>query len=711
MTVLIVDTAQPLLDGLISAFTSAGFNTEVETDASATVERCRSLRPAVVVLDASNGNVSVLELGRTLREEGVTAAAAIMVLTDDDPDSVDRAYESGAADTITGPPASWRMLGRRAAHLVRIVRERNEMRSSTARLDRAIRMAGVGWWEWDVDGNRFHCSEGLRRMLGGDNGPRSFAGFMRAVHVQDRNKILALAEAGAGVGANKSLAYRLTAADGSIRRVRQRTEITRDKAGKPVRVSGTLHEVDDAGRDTSDGAHLVLADFDPVTRLPNRRRLMERMRIAFDLAEGYGRIAGILFLDLDGFKRINDSLGHAAGDRVLCEAGRRLTRVIRKTDLAARDVEPAAGELVARFGGDEFVLLLPELRRAEDAFTVARRVVTELARPYEVGNREVFTTVSVGIATYPEDGTEPELLLKHADTAMYDVKESGKNGIRMFTASMNQRAEQRLEIESGLRGAIRRDELTLLYQPKITVRSGAVLGVEALLRWKKSGGRLVSPADFISVVEDSSLILPLGRWVFERVCRQIKEWDEAGLPAIRVAMNVSSRQFDEPRYAEYIARTLAGHGIPPSRLELELTEGALVRNPEQIGDSLAELKSMGLRLALDDFGTGYASLSLLRRFPLDSVKIDRSFVQGIPGDADSAAVTSAILMMAQALGLEVVAEGVETEEQREFLAMLGCDEIQGFLFSRPISAGKLSEMLERESRGQAVGELRSRTPA
>jgi EAL domain-containing protein (putative c-di-GMP-specific phosphodiesterase class I) len=265
---------------------------------------------------------------------------------------------------------------------------------------------------------------------------------------------------------------------------------------------------------------------------------------------------------------------------------------------------------------------------------------------------------------------------------------------------MNQRAKERLKIESGLRRAIQRDELLLLYQPKFAVRNGTIVGVEALLRWKKEDGTVVSPRAFIWVAEEGNLVLPLGRWVFEEVCRQLKEWKRAGLADIRVAINVSSRQFNEPRYAEDIARTLAHNGIMPSQVELELTEGALLKNPEQIGDSLAELKSMGLKLSLDDFGTGYSSLSLLRRFPLDSVKIDRSFIQGVPEDADSVAVTTAVLMMAQALGLAVVAEGVETEEQREFLASLGCDEIQGFLLSRPVSAEEIVDLVKRTGEGE-----------
>jgi diguanylate cyclase (GGDEF)-like protein len=712
ITVLIVGPVRRQDEDLIPAFEDAGLSVELEPDASAAVSRCKALRPGVIVLDASEGKDSALETCEALRAEGIAAMAAILVLTDDEPAAADRAYRSGATDAISGSSSSFGTLGRRAAHLVRWVRERSELRFRATRLERAVHMAGVGWWEWDVEGNRFHCSDGLLRMLGEDGGPRSFAAFMRFVHVQDRNQILALARVSErGVDETKSLVYRLTVADGSNRRVHQNVRIARDEAGRPTRISGALHEVGDEPRGAPAGRRVVLADFDPVTGLPNRRRLMDRMTVALDLARRYQRIAAVLFLDLDGFKRINDSLGHAVGDRVLQAAGQRLTKTIRKTDTAARDVEPTAGELVARFGGDEFVVLLPELRRAEDAFTVARRIVTELARPYEIDGREVFTTVSVGIATHPEDGAEPELLLKHADTAMYDVKENGKNGIRMFTASMNRRAQERLEIESGLRGAISRDELTLLYQPKVTVQSGTVRGVEALLRWKKPGGRLVSPADFITVVEDSSLILPLGRWVFERVCRQIGEWDRADVSPVRVALNVSSRQFEEPGFAEYIAQTLGGHRISPSRLELELTEGALVKNPEQIGDSLAELKSMGLRLALDDFGTGYASLNLLRRFPLDAVKIDRSFVKGLPGDTDSAAVTTAILMMAQALKLEVVAEGVETEEQREFLTMLGCTEIQGFLFSKPVPAEALVSLLKRESENRAGSELLRRTPA
>jgi diguanylate cyclase (GGDEF)-like protein/PAS domain S-box-containing protein len=440
-----------------------------------------------------------------------------------------------------------------------------------------------------------------------------------------------------------------------------------------------------------------LAQYDALTNLPNRRRLGACLEEAIAQAARLGRRAAVMFIDLDRFKNVNDMLGHGVGDQLLVQAAARLEACARR------------GDVVARLGGDEFAVVLPQLEAQDDsdadAAQVAGRIIEALAQPFHLQGQQLFVSASIGIASYPQDGRSAEQLLKSADTAMYGAKNNGRNNYQFYSAALHedttQRAAQRLQLESQLRQALERGEFLLHYQPKLDLASGGVSGFEALLRWNHPQRGLVPPLEFVSILEDTGLIIPVGEWVIEEVCRQLRSWEAAGLLAPPVAINLSARQLQQDDLAGAIARIAGAAGVDPARLEFELTESMLMANPEAAVEILSRIKALGMRLSVDDFGTGYSSLAYLKRFPLDALKIDRTFVRDLPDDPDDAAITKAVIRLAHSLSLKVVAEGVENIEQLQELERYECDEIQGYYISKPMPAADCVAFLLREQAAAA----------
>ncbi|MBK9028504.1 MAG: EAL domain-containing protein [Propionivibrio sp.] len=426
-----------------------------------------------------------------------------------------------------------------------------------------------------------------------------------------------------------------------------------------------------------------MANYDSVTGLPNRHLLRERLDRAIKHEARSHRHLAIMFLDLDNFKSINDTLGHDVGDRVLQVVANRLLACLRESDT------------VARIGGDEFTVLVEDMTTMESIAALAQQIIDSLSLPFPLDGREMFCTVSVGIAIYPDDSESLDGLMKSADSAMYRAKEQGRNTYRFFTEDMHRRAYERLLLENRLRGALKRGEFQLHYQPQIDVASGATVGIEALLRWNDEERGLVPPVEFIGVLEDTGMIVEVGHWVLEEACAFNQSLREIGLPPIRVAVNISPRQFRQKGLVESIRQILSNTGLGAEYLDLEITESVLV-DAVDAPDVLERLSGMGVRLSIDDFGTGYSSLSYLKRFPIDTLKIDRSFVRDIMTDSDDAAITVAIIALSRSLRLKVLAEGVETAEQLASLRHHGCDEIQGFLYARPMSGDALVAWLRQE---------------
>ena len=424
-----------------------------------------------------------------------------------------------------------------------------------------------------------------------------------------------------------------------------------------------------------------LAQYDPLTSLPNRRRLAHSLEDAIAAAARAQGRAAVMFIDLDRFKNVNDMLGHGVGDQLLVQAAKRLSACAR------------ADDVVARLGGDEFALVLPALDDDGIAASIGARVIEALAQPFYLAGQQLFVSASVGIATYPENGRDAETLLKNADTAMYGAKNGGRNNYQFYVAEMHENATQRLQTETQLRQALERAEFLLHYQPKLDLATGTISGFEALLRWNHPQRGLVPPLEFIAILEDTGLILPVGEWVIGEVCRQLKAWQAQGMAVQPVAINLSARQLQQADLAGAVERIVARAGVDPALLEFELTESMLMANPEAAVEILTRIKALGIRLSVDDFGTGYSSLAYLKRFPLDALKIDRTFVRDLPDDPDDAAITKAVIRLAHSLSLKVVAEGVENVDQLRELEQYGCDQIQGYYVSRPVPAQACEALL------------------
>jgi diguanylate cyclase (GGDEF)-like protein/PAS domain S-box-containing protein len=428
-----------------------------------------------------------------------------------------------------------------------------------------------------------------------------------------------------------------------------------------------------------------LATHDALTGLPNRVIFSELLNHAIGAARRKACSLALLFVDLDRFKVINDTLGHQAGDGLLKDVAAQLKRCVR------------AADVVARLGGDEFVVLLEEGADANAAQAVARKLLEALARPIAVEGTDCRVTASIGIAMFPGDGQDEGALMKSADIAMYQAKDEGKNNFQFFSAANQSRSLGKMAMEGHLRGALERNELFLHYQPKKNLRTGAISGVEALLRWHNSVLGLVPPDEFIPLAEETGLILPIGRFVLREACERVAAWGRAGLPALRVAVNLSMRQLADPELPAQIAATLAQAGLPPGQLELEITESMVMSNPERMLALLTGIRDTGVQLSIDDFGTGYSSLGQLKRLPIDALKIDRSFIRDIPGDLEDEAIAETIIAMARKLGLTVIAEGVETQAQQDFLGLHDCDEMQGFHFARPLPHEEFEALLRQSA--------------
>lgn len=473
-------------------------------------------------------------------------------------------------------------------------------------------------------------------------------------------------------------------------RHRQR-ELQRQIAERTASLNQRTEELQESQRQLE-----LIAYFDTLTRLPNRRRFKDEISRLISLWQAAQRGFTLMLIDLDRFKQINDTLGHEAGDLLLQEAAARFKACMRDTDI------------LARLGGDEFVVVLPDADGRERAANVAREILTAIARPFSLAGHDFRVTASIGISLYPNDGADDQTLMKHADIAMYQAKAAGKNNFQFYTDALNRNSLERLTLESCLRHALERNELQLHYQAQWDIVSGQMNGVEALLRWQHPELGRVAPSRFIPVAEETGLMVPIGKWVLRTACRQNVEWQKQGLPRLNVAVNLTARQFADDRLLEDIGAILAETGMDPNLLELEVSESLLIRDVERTRRMLTALKSMGIRLAIDDFGAGYASLTTLQQFPLDAIKIDRSFIRDITNVATDNELTDAVIAMGRSLSLTVVVQGVETRDQAEFLRQHACDELQGFYFNRPLPADQFGQLLQAQAAGTTYIGERSR---
>ncbi|HUL57201.1 MAG TPA: EAL domain-containing protein [Usitatibacter sp.] len=558
-------------------------------------------------------------------------------------------------------------------------RTEQQMIRAKERLDLALTGSRLALWDWDLRNNRVYFNESWSSLLGGDPRESTFTGDEVADwnHPEDRDVFTAaLTNALKGVSDEFDCEYRVPNASGEWVWVHSRGKVMlRDESGRAVRMTGTSHDI--TKRKQAEERAEYLATRDALTGLPNRVLLHDRLEQGIFNAARHHTGFAFMFIDLDRFKTINDSLGHQVGDELLKRVASRLTACVRASDT------------VARLGGDEFAVILENLGGDDDegAQQVAEKMIAAMGAPMLIEGQHLSTSCSIGISLYPNDGRDSATLMKNADVAMYYAKEKGRNNYQFFSADMNSRAQERLSVENYLRLALRRNELALHFQPRLKIDSGELVGVEALIRWQHPRRGLLMPERFVGVAEDSGLIVPIGEWVLENACAQVEAWQRSVKPGLRISVNLSVGQMmDGERLYRAVEAAVRNSGIAPETLELELTESHLMQNIAEKAALLNRLGELGVGLAIDDFGTGYSSLSYLKTLPVDSIKIDSSFVRDIGRDANDEAIIRAIVAMAHSLRLSVVAEGVETREQLKSLRDLGCDEYQGFLESPALPA-------------------------
>jgi predicted signal transduction protein with EAL and GGDEF domain/FixJ family two-component response regulator len=696
--VLLVDDDEVNLMLTAVALRERGFDI---TEVSSGQEALRLLAdwsPDVIVLDAVMPGMDGFTVCRELRSlPGFQAMPVLMLTGLDDDVSITRAYEAGATDFFVKSP-QWSLLAGRLRYLLRSSRTRQALERSRAQLARAQDLARMGSFDWHVHKGVLTMSvEGLRVFGLGPGDHMNLRDVLHMVPAEERKGFIAILREVLRHNTVLCTDIPVKLLDGRQRIVHVEAEPEFDEHGNLSIYNGIVQDVTD--RRIAEDKIKHLANFDSLTGLPNRRQIIWRAERAIEHAKQLRHEVGLLLIDLDRFKNINDTLGHAAGDELLIEVARRLRACVRHSDQVIDAPLDALGsrahrtlEAVGRLGGDEFVALLPEVSGEHDAQRVAQRILDALREPVLVGGQECFVTASVGIALFPRDGTTVADLQRNSDVAMYAAKNQGRDALAVYSPDQAGMGREKLELESALHKAIERGELVLHYQPKLDVCTGVVTGVEALMRWQRAD-RIISPADFIPMAEETGLIVPMSYWALQEAARQVQRWQRSLGMTLPVAVNLPSRMFLRSDLVDSLQAQLAELQAPASCLQLEITETSLMKDLQNVMPSLKRLNQLGLEISIDDFGTGYSSLAYLTTLPIGELKIDRSFIRDLGVRPESAAVVSAIIALARSLRLRVVAEGVESMLQMQELNRLGCSIMQGFLFSRPVPAPEIEEWL------------------
>jgi predicted signal transduction protein with EAL and GGDEF domain/FixJ family two-component response regulator len=661
----------------------------------------RQRRPDLILMDVEMPHLDGFAACRAIRRsEGPGASVPIVMVTGgDDIEAVTSAYEAGATDFVS-KPINWPILGHRVLYVLRASDAIARLRIADAQ-NRAVLAAipdtffrmnrdgfyldyepGRGFPSRERDGAVPFTSERCVGRHISEVLPKDIAGRVmeQLAEVLRTQQIRSIEYELLRFGATQHFEARLVATG-------------------PSEVLGLVRDISERKR--SEEQIRRLAYCDSLTGIPNRQAFLETLERELQRSKVGNKKFAVLFMDLDAFKRINDTLGHNVGDHLLKIVSERLRETIRPSDLVSRS-EALPGEApatessatnLARLGGDEFTILIPDLERVEHALNVAHRVKEAMRRPFLIDGNEIFVTASIGISLFPEDGDDCNSLLKFADTAMYHAKNCGKNNAKLYSSSLTMQIMSHVKLEVGLRKALQNNELYLLYQPQLDVRTLEIVGVEALVRWRHPERGIISPTEFIPLAEETGLIVPIGEWVLRTACNQARAWQRALHRPVRMAVNLSAKQFKDENLSQIVVSALDETGLDPKLLELELTEGTLMDDAKATMATLEQLRGIGVYLSIDDFGTGYSSMNYLKRFDVRALKIDRSFICGLPQDSENAAITRAIIAMAHGLKMAVVAEGVETDEQLVLLEQFGCDLVQGYFLGHPSSAEAITQML------------------
>ncbi|WP_195763936.1 EAL domain-containing protein [Pseudoduganella rivuli] len=658
-----------------------GAQVEEAGDSLQGLSLAEAMLPDIVVLDMAMPEVDGYTVCRTIRKLPHGQSVPVLaLLAPNDSHAIDAAYDAGATDCLCKPvcPTLFR---RRVRYLLDTRHCLHVLAAREAQLSRAQSIAAVGSWYWDIIGHKIHLSDEMRRLywVGDEALDASVEALLRPVHPEDRPLLeLALLNA-LRLGVPFDVEYRLLGANGVQRHVQGKCEVAMTPAHQPLRMYGTVQDITD--RKLQETRALRMANYDVLTDVPNRNLLNDRVTQAIAQAHRTGQHIVMCCLDLDGFTYINNSFGYAAGDTLLRQVAARLKDALRECDT------------VARLGGGEFVVVMHSVAASVSVGALTQKVLGRFAAPFAVDGHELYVTASMGISVFPQDGDSCDALLRCADAALHAAKGRGRNCAEFYTRKMGADAERHLMLQSAMRTALAHGEFELCYQPKVALPDGQMFGMEALLRWRRPGHGVVPPAEFIPLAEETGAIVAIGEWVLRTACNQLRRWHDQGYTRLTMAVNLSGRQFARQDVPALIRQVLADTGVPAASLELELTESILMSEGTAVTDALLQLKDIGVTLALDDFGTGYSSLSYLKRFPIDVLKIDRSFITDLASDAENASLTRTIILMAQSLHMKTVAEGVESVAQLSFLRRCKCDAFQGYFFSKPLDAEGVTGLL------------------
>lgn len=692
--ILVVDDETRLRESLVELIAQQGYEVHAASGGKAAVAELETQAFDLLLLDLRMPDMTGIEVMQFIKSRNLDVTV-IVVSGDSSFDGAVGVLRQGAYDYVKKPYAPEELLRTvdNAVHKRRLERENSAMQARLAESEKLHRYIVNSSpdiiYMLDPEGHFTFLNERVEVLLGYRTEDLLGKHYSAILHEEDVEQAqYRFNERRTGERASRNVELRLKCRDGiSAPRLFESSEL-------PIEMSamGVYARTESGGRGEFLGTYGVARDItdrkkaeeiisyqanhDLLTGLPNRTLLKDRLSLAISHSRRNSQSLAVLFLDLDRFKLINDTLGHVAGDELLQSVSSRLKDCLRE------------GDTLARVGGDEFMLLLPEVRTDDDAARVAEKVIQVLKQPFVIDGHDVFVSVSIGVSIYPRDGKTMDTLIKNADIAMYHIKERGKDGVQFFSHHMNATLSRYLSLESGMRKALELGQFRVYYQPQVDVSTGQVVGLEALIRWQHPTRGLLPPMEFVPLAEENGLIIPIGEWLLRTACEEIARWRKAGLPPVRIAVNLSALQVEQPQFVERVIAVLDENDLPGSLLELEITENVIMKDMDIVVQKLRHLSSRGIRIAIDDFGTGYSSLSYLRKLPIHTLKIDRSFVHDIRYEAGDGSIVTAIVAMAKGLRLKLIAEGVEHAVQLEYLRELGCHEMQGYLFSRPLEAGQ-----------------------
>lgn len=646
--------------------------------------------PDLTLLDVSMPGMNGFECCKHLRDLPKGDECAIVMVTAlDNVEDIERAFEVGATDFMT-KPLKWPLFNHRVRYVLKANRTLQELSLNKNKLAKAQSIAHLVYWEWDFKSDHIACSDDMFEMLALPKEKRlTLLRALHHIHRGDRHRFLDAVRKALNEKRSYDIEYRILRGDKQIQFVHERTDITYEYG--QWRIVGTLHDI--TSRKQSEQEITYYAYYDTLTDLPNRRLFIEQLETAIVSANRRRSRFTLMFLDLDRFKYVNDTYGHHIGDELLRQASTRIKQCVRESDFVAKVTTRADDNRVARLAGDEFTVLLDNVDRVDEVAEIAGRLNQAFSQPFVISGTPLYVTVSIGITVFPNDGHNVQTLLQHADVAMYHAKESGRSNYQFFSESMNNYLMQRIEIENDLRTALQKQQFELFYQPQYESETQSIIGFEALLRWRHPVKGLLMPDAFIDIAESTGLILPIGDWVLMKACQQVRYWQQTSGCAFRIAVNLSALQFNQSYLPECVKKTIETSDLPAETLELEITETAMLKDIAETIPLLFGLKKLGVLLAIDDFGTGYSSMSYLKNFPIDTLKIDKSFVDEIVHNPKDAAIAQSIVQLAENLKLRTVAEGVETQEQAKLLSTMGCHEFQGFYFSKPLPVDEVETLL------------------